>query len=56
MVNYMKYSTQHCFPLTRKNTRQYVITIMKQNDRHSLYNTNKGASDKLYQFGFKRHL
>ncbi|KAK3612125.1 hypothetical protein CHS0354_031199 [Potamilus streckersoni] len=45
MVNYMKYSAQQGFPLTRKIARQYVITIMKQNGRQSLFNMNKGPSD-----------
>ncbi|KAL3837648.1 hypothetical protein ACJMK2_022994 [Sinanodonta woodiana] len=46
IVNYIKYSAQHGFPLTR----QYVITIIKQNGRHSLFNINKDPSDKWFQF------
>ncbi|KAL3881935.1 hypothetical protein ACJMK2_028321 [Sinanodonta woodiana] len=37
----LKYSAQHGFPLTRKITRQYFITIMKQNGRLSLVRMNK---------------
>ncbi|XP_033749086.1 uncharacterized protein LOC117333772 [Pecten maximus] len=46
LVEYIKYMGQRGFPLNRQHLRSYVMEIINRSHRESLFNLEKGPSDK----------
>ncbi|XP_033726735.1 uncharacterized protein LOC117316303 [Pecten maximus] len=46
LVAYVKYIGERGFPLNSQHLRSYVLELVKRADRHSLFNLDKGPSDK----------
>ena len=55
LVNYMKYMCQQGFPMTRDIVRKYVIALVKKSGRKTLFNLEKGPSDKWFRHLLNRH-
>ena len=55
IVNYIKYMSRQGFPLTRAILRTYIISLCKSKESTSLFNLEKGPSDKWFQAFVKRH-
>ncbi|CAC5402501.1 unnamed protein product [Mytilus coruscus] len=47
IINYVKYMAERGFPLTRRMLKAFVISIVEKSGRKTLFNMDKGPSNKL---------
>ncbi|XP_053382064.1 uncharacterized protein LOC123532137 [Mercenaria mercenaria] len=55
LVQYLLYMANQGFPLTRQMTRAYIQAIVKRSGRKTLFNLNKGPSNKWIKKFIQRH-
>ena len=55
LVNYMKYMGNHGFPMTRSMVRKFVLSLVKADNRVTLFNLEKGPSDDWFKKFLIRH-
>ncbi|CAG2192489.1 unnamed protein product [Mytilus edulis] len=55
LINYVKYMAERGFPLTRRMLKAFVISIIEIAGRTTLFNMDKGPSDKWVNKLLNRH-
>ncbi|XP_076092433.1 uncharacterized protein LOC143063887 isoform X2 [Mytilus galloprovincialis] len=56
LINYVKYMAERGFPLTRRMLKAFVISIIEKSGRSTLFNMEKGPSNKWVNKLLNRHL
>ncbi|VDI63457.1 Hypothetical predicted protein [Mytilus galloprovincialis] len=55
LINYVKYMAERGFPLTRRMLKAFVISIIQKSGRTTLFNMDKGPSNKWVNKLLNRH-
>ncbi|VDI33661.1 Hypothetical predicted protein [Mytilus galloprovincialis] len=55
LINYVKYMAERGFPLTRRMLKAFVISIIEKSGRTTLFNMEKGPSNKWVNKLLNRH-
>ncbi|XP_052079009.1 uncharacterized protein LOC127717266 [Mytilus californianus] len=55
LINYVKYMSERGFPLTRRMLKAFVLSIVEKSGRKTLFNMDKGPSNKWINKLLNRH-